>query len=263
MKANFAKYFLAIALAALMANYAAGQAMNNGGMNNSAASPAMPLATKQSTEQRLDNMQSSQPTGASGQNQNANSASAGAPSGLNSDRQEIRQDRQDTRQDLRQDRAELRQDRATVRNDAERWRFARYNNEWWYWTPGNYWMYYRDNNWNRYDAEAFQPYSRYSTGYRGVPPDNNPAIYTDEYGRQYRRDYSPLRRALRAAADALNGGGNIDVNAGPAGANVQVNPGNREMQQTDQNRGSNTGGATSGTGPNVGVEIGGAAGSNR
>ena len=259
MKANFAKYFLAIALAALMANYAAGQAMNNGGMNNSAASPATPLATKQSTEQRMDNMQTSQPAAASGQNQNANPTSAGAPSGLNSDRQ----DRQDTRQDLRQDRAELRQDRAAARNDAERWRFARYNNEWWYWTPGNYWMYYRDNNWNRYDAEAFQPYSRYSTGYRGVPPDNNPAIYTDEYGRQYRRDYSPLRRALRAAADALNGGGNVDVNAGPAGANVQVNPGNRELQPPDQNRGSNTGGATSGTGPNVGVEIGGAAGSNR
>jgi hypothetical protein len=216
-------------------------------------------------------MQSNQPnipSENSVQTPGANSNSAGlnsqgnAAAGMSADHQDIRQDRLNNRQDLRQDRGDLRQDRAAARNDADRWRFARYNNEWWYWTPSNYWMYYRDNNWNRYEPESFQPSSRYSTGYRGVPSDNSPSVYTDENGRQYRRDYSPLRRALRAAADALNGGGNVDVNAGPSGANVQVNPGSREAAP-DQNRGSNTGGATSGTGPNAGAEIGGAAGGNR
>ncbi len=104
--------------------------------------------------------------------------------------------------------------------------------------PGNYWMYYRDNNWNRYDSEAFQP-NRYRTGYRGEM-DNNGNVYYDENGRQYRRDYSPLRQALRRVTE---NGGQVNVNT--------------------PNIGISTGGAATGTSPNVGVEIGGAAGNSR
>jgi hypothetical protein len=148
------------------------------------------------------------------------------------DRQELRRDRQE----LRDNRQELRDDRQAVRNDSDRSRFLSYNGEWWYWMPGNYWMYYRNNNWNRYDSEAFQPY-RYSTGYRGDMDNNNSSVYYDQFGRQYRRDYSPLRRALQR----------IEGNGG------QVN---LATPQVDVN----TGGAANGTSPNVGVEIGGAAG---
>jgi hypothetical protein len=50
---------------------------------------------------------------------------------------------------------------------GDSWRFQRYNSEWWYWMPGNYWMFYRDNNWSRYDPNTFRPMSRYRTAYRG------------------------------------------------------------------------------------------------
>lgn len=156
-------------------------------------------------------------------------------------RQELRQDRQVLRQDRQADRLDRMNERQNDRQTARDERFQLYNNEWWYWMPGNYWMYYRDNAWNRYDPDTFQP-NRYSTGYRG-DMDNNPRLYYDESGRQYRRDYSPLRRALRRAGEAAGQAAGIDINT----PNVDVS----------------TGGAANGTGPNVGVEIGGAAGTNR
>jgi hypothetical protein len=105
--------------------------------------------------------------------------------------------------------------------------------------PDNYWMYYRDNKWSRFVPDNFQPY-RYSMGYRGIPENNNGAVYYDEYGRQFRRDYSPLRTALR----------NTIGRGAPAAAGTQVDV--------------NSGGTANGTSPNVGVEIGGAAhGNNR
>ncbi|HZZ28229.1 MAG TPA: hypothetical protein VFE46_09535 [Pirellulales bacterium] len=118
------------------------------------------------------------------------------------------------RQDIRQDRQELREDRRDTAND---WRFSNYNNEWWYWMPENYWMYYRDNNWNRYDAAAYRPQG-YVTGYRGQ--SQNTGTYYDENGRQYRRDYSPLRSALRRAEE--NGNAQVDINAG--GTHVDAGP---------------------------------------
>ena len=144
---------------------------------------------------------------------------------IDTDRRDMRQDRQDLRQDRNDLRTDRAQERIDTRNDPDRWRFARYNNEWWYWMPGNYWMFYRDNNWNRYDADSFQPYfpnSRYTTAYRGIP-DENSGVYIDEYGRQYRRDYSPLRRALRGAEEAL-GAGRVEVNAAPAPPAYKLTP---------------------------------------
>ncbi|HEY2880919.1 MAG TPA: hypothetical protein VGJ15_00765, partial [Pirellulales bacterium] len=29
-----------------------------------------------------------------------------------------------------------------------RWRYQRYGNEWWYWVPQGYWMFYRGDRWN-------------------------------------------------------------------------------------------------------------------
>jgi hypothetical protein len=81
-------------------------------------------------------------------------------------------------------------------NEPNHWRFVRNNGEWWYWTPGEYWMYYRDNQWLRFDTSAYQP-NNYTTGYRGTPDNGTSGIYYDENGRQYRRDYTPDRRALR------------------------------------------------------------------
>jgi hypothetical protein len=127
--------------------------------------------------------------------------------------------------------------RQTDQNDPDRWRFSFYNGEWWYWMPGDYWVYYRDNNWTRYDPAMFQPY-RYMTGYRGVNPQENQAVYYDERGRQYRRDYSPNLRSLR---------------------NPNVIPESREGARISGTIGGATGGDTSGR---AGAEIGGA-GTNR
>lgn len=71
------------------------------------------------------------------------------------------------------------------------WRFARHNDEWWYYTPRNEWMYHRHNQWNDFTADKFQPLAQpYSVGYRGVEGATGqlPAsqtIRTDRYGREY------------------------------------------------------------------------------
>ena len=59
--------------------------------------------------------------------------------------------------------AAARQDtRANAAADAERWRITRHNNQWWYYTPQNTWMYHRNKTWNAYDpaiipARAMRP----------------------------------------------------------------------------------------------------------
>jgi hypothetical protein len=75
--------------------------------------------------------------------------------------------------------------------DPSRWRFTYNNGEWWYWTPQNNWMYYRDNTWNSYDASAYRT-NRSTSGYRGTPDRSRTSFYTDENGRHYRRDYTPI-----------------------------------------------------------------------
>jgi hypothetical protein len=96
---------------------------------------------------------------------------------------------------------------AEQRRDA-RWRFARHNNEWWYYSPENNWMYHRNGQWNEFAEDRFQPLpqqgERYSMGYRGVDADArhdqawgqdgsqfqhrqqmNQQVRTDRWGRQY------------------------------------------------------------------------------
>src|SRR5262249_1373534 len=140
-------------------------------------------------------------------------ANRDARDNLRGDRQDMRQDLRQDRQDIRQDRQDIRQEtRQELRENGDRWRFTLPNGEWWYWMPDNYWMFYRDNNWRRYDADNFQPSGRYTAAYRG--PAGADGIYYDEFGRQYRRDYAPIRRAIRegldiargATQDALRGG---------------------------------------------------------
>jgi hypothetical protein len=54
-----------------------------------------------------------------------------------------------------------------------RWRFARHNGEWWYYSPENAWMYHRDGNWNSFSQDNFTPNPQfsgeYAMGYRGDP----------------------------------------------------------------------------------------------
>jgi hypothetical protein len=195
------------------------------------------------------------PPGPAMQNQRSNFGATSAENlrdrmGANRDiRDNLRNNRQDSRQDLRQDRQDIRQDRQDIRQDArqdvresgDRWRFVLHNGEWWYWMPDNSWMFYRDNNWSRYDADNFRPSGRYSAAYRG--PARADGIYYDESGRQYRRDYSPVRRALREGLDIARGATQDALRGGPV--EVQPGPGNTEI-----NVAPNTGGTASGTGPN-------------
>jgi hypothetical protein len=137
------------------------------------------------------------------------SRGAGIDARTPDERAAARDSRQEMRQDLRNERREERQ--ANRDNDPNRWRFVLHNGEWWYWMPDNYWMYYRNNNWTRFDPYAYEPYSRYRTGYRGTLNYNNPdeAYFYDEYGRRYRRDYSPDRRILRDPNAGVRMGGAI------------------------------------------------------
>jgi hypothetical protein len=122
----------------------------------------------------------------------------------NSDAQRNRQDR-DAWRDGRQNQGDaLRNERQNQgiqndqqrQNDSNHWRFVRNNGEWWYWAPGDYWMYYRDNQWYRFDTNAYQP-NNYRTGYRGIPDKGSSGVYYDDNRQSYRRDYFPDRRALR------------------------------------------------------------------
>jgi hypothetical protein len=86
-----------------------------------------------------------------------------------------------------------------------RWRFARHNNEWWYYTPQNEWMYHRDGNWQEFSQDSYQPMNQgqqlaqgqqfnqgqqYSAGYRGMEQGQfnqgmNQQVRHDHQGRAY------------------------------------------------------------------------------
>ncbi len=72
-----------------------------------------------------------------------------------------------------------------------RWRFARHNGEWWYYTPQNAWMYHRNNDWNTFSEDKFQPMSQpHTVGYRGqnTATDQLSAsqpVRIDRYGREF------------------------------------------------------------------------------
>jgi hypothetical protein len=100
---------------------------------------------------------------------------------------------------------------AERRHDA-RWRFARHQGEWWYYSPNNQWMYHRNGDWNEFAADRFQPLPaggqpmEHRVGYRGADqpeqagqpeqadahPQHHaaadhaaPHVRTDRWGRQY------------------------------------------------------------------------------
>jgi hypothetical protein len=91
-----------------------------------------------------------------------------------------------------------------------RWRFARQNGEWWYYTPQNTWMYHRNGQWQQFSQDTFTPLNQgqqfnqgqqyaqgqpqpqgqqYSSGYRGVQSGQfqpmQQQVRTDAYGRQF------------------------------------------------------------------------------
>ena len=110
-----------------------------------------------------------------------------------------------------QARAEARLTPAEQRRDAQ-WRFARHNNEWWYYSPENRWMYHRNGEWNEFADDRFEPLPatgqpmEHSVGYRGADQPEHagqpeqagahaqhhaaashaaPHVRTDRWGRQY------------------------------------------------------------------------------
>src|SRR5688572_12614072 len=53
---------------------------------------------------------------------------------------------------------------ARVGGDVDRnasWRRMQHNGDWWYYTPENSWMVYRDNEWTAYSADNFTPSQQY------------------------------------------------------------------------------------------------------
>ncbi|PQO38407.1 hypothetical protein [Blastopirellula marina] len=139
-----------------------------------------------------------------------------------------------------------------------RWRYKNQNGVWWYWTPSNYWMVYRNGNWNRYQGpgyghggswyDNYQP--RTTTGYRGSPYSNG-MYYRDNDGMRFY--YNQGQRYY------------FDNNGryyfGPNGSRTY----DRQYANPDTIRGANTGAAIGGAiggqrGAQIGAGIGGAIG---
>jgi hypothetical protein len=82
---------------------------------------------------------------------------------------------------------------ADAARDA-RWRFARHNGEWWYYSPENNWMYHRDGEWNTFAQESFQPNDQfagqYSSAYRGPEGGDQSAQYGESTSGQQFTGYS-------------------------------------------------------------------------
>lgn len=142
-----------------------------------------------------------------------------------------------------------------------RWRFKNQNGTWWYWTPSNHWMVYRNGNWNRYNGpgyghggawyDNYQP--RTTTGYRGSP-------YSDGL---YYRDNDGMRFYYNQGQRYY-----FDNNGryyfGPNGSRTY----DRRFADPDTIRGANAGAAIGGAiggqrGAQIGAGIGGAIGADR
>jgi hypothetical protein len=105
---------------------------------------------------------------------------------------------------------------ALASNNLQDWRYRWHNGQWWYWTPGNYWMTYNNGAWNRYGGVGVGAGAyvgpRYNY-YRGYPYYGN--YYRPYNGNYYRgypyygggyypyRDYGPGGVAGRAAVRAF------------------------------------------------------------
>lgn len=155
--------------------------------------------------------------------------------GDNGTAQESREERGNRSSRRVEDRHTDRQMRTTSRG-GEQWRYRRHNGEWWYWSPRDRWLYYRDGRWNVYYPR------RYAPGYVGSPydwdgrhgygrfyPDRRyydyPYGYADRrwysgypgyYGDYYRPPYNSSRGFRRGAniGGAIGGALGGDVGAG-------------------------------------------------
>jgi hypothetical protein len=72
------------------------------------------------------------------------------------------------------------------------WRYNRLGNDWFYWMPAGYWMYYRDGRWDRYNVDT---YTVYDNGSAVQNANFNGPYYEDSNGFYYmqggRRVYDP------------------------------------------------------------------------
>lgn len=56
---------------------------------------------------------------------------------------------------------------------ANRWRYVRHNDRWWYWTPSHHWSYFDGRRWQSYDSR--RPLSgALAAGYRKAPAFESP-----------------------------------------------------------------------------------------
>lgn len=73
---------------------------------------------------------------------------------------------------------------------ADQWRYRYHNNQWWYYTPGNYWMTHSNGAWSRYNAPAVNAgVNTYYRGNYGNPYYGNSGYYGNYYGNPYNRGY--------------------------------------------------------------------------
>jgi hypothetical protein len=100
--------------------------------------------------------------------------------------------------------------RANAIADADRWRYTYHKNQWWYYTPKQSWMHYRNNNWSNYDPATYTN-PRYTTGYRGYRVPRRQAIAPFSNGSAAGNFGSRLGADVGAAA---NGG--VGENEGAA-----------------------------------------------
>ena len=99
-------------------------------------------------------------------------------------------------------------DDSRYRNQSgNQWRYKRYGNDWFYWAPAGYWMFYGNNRWNRYDPDVYATYYYGPGGYvpqqQVVPANFNGPYYEDSNGFYYmngnQRVYDPsIRRMVTA-----------------------------------------------------------------
>jgi hypothetical protein len=134
---------------------------------------------------------------------------------------------------------------------ANRWRYQQHNGEWWYWTPQNNWMYYRNGAWAPYDAATFVFPRGYGAG----------QYYYGRYGQpwvNYGMGYAPGYDGYRYGVGYRGYGNGIYNGNGGYGYGGYVDPGVR----AGANIGGAVGGAIGGggSGGNVGRAVGGAIG---
>jgi len=98
-------------------------------------------------------------------------------------------------------------DDSRYRNQSgNQWRYKRYGNDWFYWAPAGYWMFYGNNHWNRYSPDVYATYyygDNYIPQQQIVPANFNGPYYEDSNGFYYmngnQRVYDPsIRRMVTA-----------------------------------------------------------------